>query len=551
MNQIVHIFRKDCRRLWQIIAAVLMFTFLHGYGDATNLGGGVAIGLSPLALVYILVSLSGLILPVLFFLLVVSVIQEESLAGNDKFWLTRPYDRVSLFAEKLLFVLLWAFLPMLLHDVFLIRHFGFSLSSAFGLLLWKSAQFGFFLVVAATVAVLTASFARAVLIGIVALVIAELIFFVVSQSADGSTVGSWTATFEILAVLAVAAVGALCVIAFQYRFRITSVAAVIGVVAILVCALLSRFWPASLTAYLLQKNESPLLRSIQILPDPDLSDIARPPEVQDPATQARTAYCPFQALGLSDNVGVSLIGLTAHFDSPVQKSASLYLASTVRFQPRGGDSRQFADVGGPDQLVSFAPPLPGDYDRLKDADGTLSGNLVLDGFRSAVTRIPVPPPGTRQDFSIGGRRCRVATLLRSPNLVLTFDCVELEPGNTSRFDVRLPRDKPLPMSLRCQGGQSPSPGKWPGFLSPILKTGFACEFAPAMGSDWYGDPSRGQELLVFAERSLGAVVRTFRIEHFRLADLSLQAWEQRGVLKAESTSTHSNGATVPRQTRNQ
>ena len=37
MNQIVHFFRKDCRRLWQIIAAVLVFTFLHGCGDVTIL----------------------------------------------------------------------------------------------------------------------------------------------------------------------------------------------------------------------------------------------------------------------------------------------------------------------------------------------------------------------------------------------------------------------------------------------------------------------------------------------------------------------------------
>ena len=157
MNQIVHIFRKDCRRLWQIIAAVLLFTFLHGYGDATiSPGGGVAVGLSPYAIVFILVSLSWLILPVLFFLLVVSVIQEESLVGSDKFWLTRPYDRVSLFLEKFLFIVLWALLPMVLHDLILVRYFGFSLSSAFGLLLWKNAQFGFFLLVAAALAVLSA-----------------------------------------------------------------------------------------------------------------------------------------------------------------------------------------------------------------------------------------------------------------------------------------------------------------------------------------------------------------------------------------------------------
>jgi hypothetical protein len=126
---------------------------------------------------------------------------------------------------------------MLLHDVILIRHFDFSLSSAFGLLLWKNAQFGFFLLVAATLAVLSASFARAVLLAIVAVLIALLTFYIVLQKAGGPTIGSPTTNYEILALLVVAAVCALCVVAFQYRFRITSVATVIGVVAILACAL--------------------------------------------------------------------------------------------------------------------------------------------------------------------------------------------------------------------------------------------------------------------------------------------------------------------------
>src|ERR1019366_5077039 len=125
MNQVVHIFRKDCRRLWHTISAVLVLTLLHGYGDVIN-RGGMAVGLSPYALVLILVGLSGLLLPIALFLLVVSVIQEESLVGSDKFWLTRPYDRRSLFLEKLMFVLVWAVLPMLLHDDILIRYFGFS-----------------------------------------------------------------------------------------------------------------------------------------------------------------------------------------------------------------------------------------------------------------------------------------------------------------------------------------------------------------------------------------------------------------------------------------
>jgi hypothetical protein len=544
MNQIVHIFRKDCRRLWQIIAAVLVFTFLHGYGDAINPGGMVAVGLSPYALLYILVGLSWLVLPIALFLLVVSVIQEESLVGSDKFWLTRPYNRRSLALEKVLFVALWAVLPMLVHDVVLIRHFGFSLSSAVGLLLWKNAQFGFFLLVAGALAVLSASFARAVLLAIGAVLVTVLTFFTVPQNAVGLSIGSWTATYEILVVLAVAAVGVLCVIAFQYRFRITSVAAAIGVVAILVCALLSRFWPSSLSAYLLQKNESPLLRSIQILPDADLKDVARPREVPNPAIQSLTAYYPFRASGLPDNVAIDLVGLSAHFDSSGQKSPTLYLAAMVRFQPAAGGSRQFADVGIPDQLVSFASPVPGDSDRLKDTDGTLSGNLVLQGFRSTVARVPVPLPGTRQNFPIAGRRCEVGSSLREGKVGVTFDCVELEPGDTSRFDVRLTRDKPG--ALQCQG-QSPSAGSWPAFLSPILRTNYLCEFAlPVAAPDSSVESIQGLEVLVFAEQSVGQQQRDFRIEHFRPAEFSLQAWEQRGVLRAESASTQSNSGTSPR-----
>src|SRR5215469_12171016 len=48
MNQIVHIFSKDCRRLWKVIFAVLMFTVLYGYGEVIREGAGTyAVRLSP------------------------------------------------------------------------------------------------------------------------------------------------------------------------------------------------------------------------------------------------------------------------------------------------------------------------------------------------------------------------------------------------------------------------------------------------------------------------------------------------------------------------
>ncbi len=530
MNQVVHIFRKDCRHLWSNISAVLVLTLLHGYGEVINLGGGVSFGLSPHVVLMILAGLSRLLLPIALFLLVVTVIQEEGLVGSDQYWLTRPFSRRSLSLEKLMFVLVWAVLPMLLHDAVLIRFFGFSLSSAFGLLFWKTTQFGLFLLVAAALAVLSASFGRAVVLGIVAVFLALSTFFVVWQNAGGAPTAEPTGTYVLRALLVVAALGALAVVAFQYRFRIAPVAAVLGVAAILACALLARFWPQSLTDYLARPNASTLLHSVQVRPDANLKDLAPPLPAQDAGAQSRTVYYPFQADGLSDNVGFDL-GLSAEFESPGQKPVPAFVGSQVRFQPQATGSPRFADAGGPDQLVPFDLFRSGDFDRVKDADGTLSGKLFLEGFRTAVTRMPVPVPGERQEFAIAGRRCTVISFAREQKLAFVFDCAELEPGNTARFQVRLLQDNLTIMPSQSQGDSS-SAGSWPAFLSPIARTNYQCEFIlPEAAEAPAGASAQGREILVFAEQSVGREQRGFRIDHFRPAEFSLQSWEQRGVLR--------------------
>ncbi|HVN20147.1 MAG TPA: hypothetical protein VMU05_15280 [Dongiaceae bacterium] len=536
MNQIAHIFRKDCRRLWRTMAAVLLFTTLHGYGEVAQPVSGYVIGLSPRAALLILAGLSYILLPVLLFLLVVSVIQEESLVGSNEFWLTRPYDRRNLFFEKLLFVAMWVVLPMLLHDVLLIRHFGFSLSSAAGLLLWKTFQFLVFLLIAAALAVLSATFARAVLLAIGAVLVALLTLFIALQSSaipgdPGNT------SYLTLAVLALAAVGALCVVAFQYRFRIASVAASIGGVAILACALLVRFWPSSLTAYLSHRNDFPLLQTVQLLPDANLKNLPQPRPAHDAGDQARTVYYPVHAAGVSD-FAVDLVGIAGQFESPGQKPTSFYPSAEVRFQPLG-DNGQFADAGGPDQLVPFTPNFAGDYERVKNADGVMSGKLFLEGFRTVVARVSVPSSGNWQDLAVAGRHCKVGSYPREHNLVLIFDCVELEPGNTSHFQVRLLQNN-LGITPSQTRGDSSSAGSWPAFLSPILRTNFTCEFdLRGSAENSSGESSVGREMLVSVEQSMGKQERPFRIDHFRPAELTLQAWEQRGVLRAETTNAQS------------
>jgi hypothetical protein len=525
MNQVVHIFRKDCRRLWRVIGAVLLLTFLHGYGVMIDLGGGggYSIGLSPYMLLYALAGLSVLLLPITLFLLVVSVIQEESLVGSDKFWLTRPYSRLSLFLEKLLFVVLWAVVPMLVHDVILIQHFGFPLSSAVGLLLWKGTQFAFFLLFAAALAVLSASFGRGLLLGIGAVVITLFSFYVALQSAHGAP-NPDGATYGILAVLAVGAVGAFAVVAFQYRYRITPVAALLGVTTIFACVLLARFWPDSLSARWFNRNDPHLLQSVQIHPDANLKGLAPPRPAQDAAAQSRTVYYPFQADGLSDSVGFDL-GVSAEFASPGPKPAPLTWGSQVHFQPQAAGSPRFADAWGPEQLIPFQLLSAGDFERVKDTEGTVSGTLFLEGYQSFAVSMPVPLPGQPHDFAIASQRCRVQSYRRDHSVALVFDCAELEPGNIARFQVRLLQDKRLIMPSQTYGDTSTA-GSWPAFLSPIVRNNYRCEFPLPESA-----AAASAEVLVFAERHLGRAQRDFRIEHFRPAESNLQAWEERGAVR--------------------
>ena len=152
-------------------------------------------------------------------------------------------------------------------------------------------------------------------------------------------------------------------------------------------------------------------------------------------------------------------------------------------------------------------------------------------FRSDVVSLPIPPLGQPQGFAIAGRHCKVMSYRRDSNVALSFDCAELEPGNTYRFQVRLLQDRQLMLPSRSQGDTS-SAGSWPAFLSPILKTNYLCEFALSdSASDSSASSIQGREIVVFVEQSVGQQQRDFRIEHFRPADFGFQAWQQRGVFR--------------------
>jgi hypothetical protein len=95
MTQIATILRKDFERLWPVCLIVIALMGLHFY-EITRNGVNAAVAINgPLSILFLVMSLSGTLLPVALVVILVLLIQEEPLVGSNAFWLTRPYSRTA------------------------------------------------------------------------------------------------------------------------------------------------------------------------------------------------------------------------------------------------------------------------------------------------------------------------------------------------------------------------------------------------------------------------------------------------------------------------
>jgi hypothetical protein len=116
--QAVHIFRKDVRHLWPEITlhTAILITFAWA---APQIWLGQAD-----SLIQILVGLLRILLPILWLVIISRLVHDESLVGDQQFWITRPYNWRSLLSAKLLFLTAFIFLPFLAMQCFLLVHAG-------------------------------------------------------------------------------------------------------------------------------------------------------------------------------------------------------------------------------------------------------------------------------------------------------------------------------------------------------------------------------------------------------------------------------------------
>jgi hypothetical protein len=124
---IFHILKKDARRLWPAIAVSLAVLASLAWRDRWRAD-------------FVPTEVEGylnLLMPLVWAALLGLAVEQESMADDSQFWLTRPYRPAALLGAKLLFAALFVHLPSLLADGYILSARGFPPLQHAGPLLMK------------------------------------------------------------------------------------------------------------------------------------------------------------------------------------------------------------------------------------------------------------------------------------------------------------------------------------------------------------------------------------------------------------------------------
>jgi len=266
MNQTLHIFAKDARRFWAEIfisvALTAAFVSIGRYlwtGAESYSAGSVGV----------LAILLGMLVPVSWWILITRGIQAERLVGDTQFWITRPYRWDRLLAAKVLFLLVFLYVPYFIAQCLLLVEAGFApQDSVAGLLFDAMLLTGVLILPLAAIATVTSNFARmtltllGILLGFIALAIAGSTGFSKQGGGPESSVG-----ISICFVLAAVFVSAAILLQYSLRRVWVTRGVLLALPVLLLSALnfaskydqaqVDRIYPAALGATPIQLAYSP------------------------------------------------------------------------------------------------------------------------------------------------------------------------------------------------------------------------------------------------------------------------------------------------------
>ena len=147
MRQALHIFKKDVRHYWREGAAAIALMAAFTWNESIDLAGSTSVAYGTSWGWFGNRFLPGMLealLPLSWALVIVRVIQGESLVGDRQFWTTRPYEWKSLLSAKVLFILVFVNLPWSIGAMVLLCKAGFPPTHYLVPLLWMQLMMTFF-----------------------------------------------------------------------------------------------------------------------------------------------------------------------------------------------------------------------------------------------------------------------------------------------------------------------------------------------------------------------------------------------------------------------
>ena len=391
MRQALHIFRKDVRHLWLEISIALAatgaFTFVVARGSQSLNDPAAVQGVAATLLTYLL--------PAAWCALIARLIYAEPLAGNQQFWVTRPYAWKSLLAAKGLFIAAFINLPKLIADAVILRAWGFKIGSELGGLLWAQ-------VLLAAVLVLPVAALSAVTTGFVQLLAVTFLlalglagwYLLIPAAGDPWLALEWTRSYSTGLVVAGAA---LAIILWQYARRDTTdarrLAGGAGLATFAVSVWLP--WPAAFALQSRFSTQSVDTSTVHVEFNGDAGFAARALVDEDDAVDLDI---PLRVTGMAAPLRAVVEGIAAEIEGPdgakwrTGQSPRSHVRSYQSAAPWGSTNAGL-DPSRPslDASVSFHARLaPSFYRSVKNSPVRLRGSLYLTLYGNPrLTLLPV------------------------------------------------------------------------------------------------------------------------------------------------------------------
>ena len=283
MNQMLHVFRKDLRRLrWAIVAwlaVVVARLIVKTVGAEFSFG---AVGLQ-----IVIANVSDLLLfteIVLLALIVAGLVHDEPLVGPDAFWLTRPIGARPLMAAKLLFAALFLIAAPMVGDVMAVAAISRNPQAALraapafvsSQMVWVSLLLGLAVVTPSLIRFLLTLVGGVAAVAVALSLLTTIILLTVTEDSGYQESMVIDATSSIVMTVLVTSV-ALLVIAYQYRNRRAGRAVAIGALGLVAAVVISDIWPWRFA------------RPAEPDPGSWARDVARTPAVLDSGVEPRTS----------------------------------------------------------------------------------------------------------------------------------------------------------------------------------------------------------------------------------------------------------------------